>query len=119
MDLRLTAATRAHGAEVVGHVDHQLGTELPAEIEEFGQLRGVGVHGEDALGDDEDGVLGVGCPNSGEVAADGIVVEVAEELDRGSACCGALTQRVMGEPVQEDVVPAVHQRPVRTRCGTA
>lgn len=70
---------------------------------------GVGVHGEDALGDDEDGVLGVGGADAGEVAADGVVVEVAEELDRGSAGGGALAQGVVGEPVEEDVVAAVHQ----------
>jgi hypothetical protein len=110
VDLQLAAAVFAHGAEVVGDVDHQLGAELAADVEEFGQVRSVGVHGEDALGDDEDGVLGVGGADAGEVAADGVVVEVAEELHGGSAGGGALAQRVVGELVEEDVVAAVHQR---------
>jgi len=42
--LQLAAAELAHGAEIVGDVDHQVGAVLAADAEQFGQLRGIGVH---------------------------------------------------------------------------
>lgn len=97
-------------AEVVGAVDQQVGVVLLGHslvVDEVGRVR---VHGEESLGHDEDGVVGVGLPGFPEHPLHFVLVQVFEALDLFGGGDGAFLEAVVADVVHDDVVLGPHQR---------
>ena len=103
------AAAVAEIAEIVRDVDEQRGAELPAGRVQRLQVRRVGIHREQALGDDQDRVLAIFLADVRQPAADGGDLEMAVEVDVLRRRRRAVLQAGMGESVDHDVVGGAHE----------
>lgn len=96
-------------AEIVGAVDQQVGVVLLGCPLVVLEVRRVGVHREEPLSDDEDGIVGVGFASLLQHALHLILVEVLKLLDVPGGRNSPLLQAVVRDMVHDHVVPGPHQ----------
>jgi hypothetical protein len=110
-------AVRAQAAEVVSDVDEQGGVEFAAEGDEAGEVGRVGVHREQSLGDDEDGVGAIAGADCGEFQSGVVEIEVTMKVKMARRGGGALVQAVVGELIDDDVIGVTDERANRAVAG--
>ena len=104
LSLPSTLSSFTKVSEVVGAVDEKVGVVLFGDSLILDKIWVVGVHGEEAFCDDEDGVVGVLFASLFEHASHFVLVEVGEALEVAGGGDGALLQTVVGDVVHDDVV---------------
>ena len=90
-------------------IDDQRRTIFVRKLLERPDIGRVRIHREQALGDQQDAVLGVGLRGSWPASRARLDQVVAEQVDVAGRGLGALLEAGMAERVHDDMVVAAHQ----------